>query len=255
MDFMLDYRATQEELVVFWDKPEEAGAVPVFLVILTDPSGEIVSRKNVEKTHLTISGLKPDTTYQLALSMISSDRNVPLSKEKPLGGLTCRTAIQKERLDISAAPYHATGDGRTLNTAAIQRAIDDCRADQAVYIPAGEWLTGALKLHSDMELYLEEGAFLRGTEDRRDYLPKIPSRFEGYERECYQSLLNLGDLDHTAGPNCENGSSAEARPWPGISPGRRRGSYRIISPLSGTGSGNMRNRRPSRIGREAVSSI
>ena len=204
MDFMLDYRATQEELVVFWDKPEEAGAVPGFLVILRDPSGEIVSRENVEKTHLTISDLKPDTTYQLALSMVSSDRNAPLSKEKPLGDLTCRTAIQKERLDISAAPYHAVGDGRTLNTAAIQRAIDDCRADQTVYIPAGEWLTGALKLHSDMELYLEEGAFLKGTEDRKDYLPKIPSRFEGYERECYQSLLNLGDLDHTAGPNCEN---------------------------------------------------
>lgn len=65
-------------------------------------------------------------------------------------------------------------------------------------------MTGALRLHSNMELYLEEGAVLQGTADPEDYLPRIPSRFEGTEMECYSSLLNLGTLDHAAGPNCEN---------------------------------------------------
>ena len=71
-------------------------------------------------------------------------------------------------------------------------------------VPAGVYMTGSLRLHSNMELYLDEGAVLQGTAEPEDYLPRIPSRFEGTEMECYSSLLNLGTLDHTAGPNCEN---------------------------------------------------
>ena len=44
---------------------------------------------------------------------------------------------------------------------------------------------------------------LQGSGCPEDYLPRIPSRFEGIEMECYQSLLNFGHLDHTAGPNCK----------------------------------------------------
>ena len=54
-------------------------------------------------------------------------------------------------------------------------------------------------MHSDMELYLEEGAVLRGTEVPDDYLPRIWSRFEGREMETLSGLLNLGELDHKAG--------------------------------------------------------
>lgn len=61
-----------------------------------------------------------------------------------------------------------------------------------MYIPAGIYLTGALRLHSNMELYLDEGAILQGTAEIVDYQPRIPSRFEGTEMRCYSSLLNLG---------------------------------------------------------------
>lgn len=50
-------------------------------------------------------------------------------------------------------------------------------------MPEGVFLTGALRLHSDMELYLEEGAVLQGTAEVSDYLPKIKSRFEGIEMD------------------------------------------------------------------------
>lgn len=73
-----------------------------------------------------------------------------------------------------------------------------------VYVPAGTFLTGALTLHDHMELYLEEGAVLQGSSNPEDYLPRIPSRFEGTERECYQSLLNLGVMDHQAGCTSED---------------------------------------------------
>ena len=55
-----------------------------------------------------------------------------------------------------------------------------------------------------MELYLEEGAVLQGTDQPEDYQPKIWRRFEGIEQECYSSLLNLGDLDNAGGYSCKN---------------------------------------------------
>ena len=73
-----------------------------------------------------------------------------------------------------------------------------------MYFPKGIYLTGALRLHSDMELYLEEGAVLQGTDDFNDYLPFIPSRFVWIERECYSSVLNLGYMDHAGGIDCRN---------------------------------------------------
>ena len=113
-----------------------------------------------------------------------------------------RTPKRKRRIDITQAPYLAKGDGKALNTAAIQQAIEDCK--EVVYVPAGTFLTGALTLHDHMELYLEEGAVLQGSSNPEDYLPRIPSRFEGTERECYQSLLNLGVMDHRAGCTSED---------------------------------------------------
>lgn len=65
-------------------------------------------------------------------------------------------------------------------------------------------MTGALRLHSDMELYIEREGILKGTARVEDYLPKIKSRFEGLEMECYSSLLNLGELDHDGGYGCRN---------------------------------------------------
>ena len=53
-----------------------------------------------------------------------------------------RTPKRKRRIDITQAPYLAKGDGKALNTAAIQQAIEDCKEDEMVYVPAGTFLTG-----------------------------------------------------------------------------------------------------------------
>ena len=66
--------------------------------------------------------------------------------------------------------YGAVGDGRTLNTAAIQRALDDCgKTGGTVLVPPGTWLTGSLFLHSNTELHLEKGAVLLGSPNLADY--------------------------------------------------------------------------------------
>ena len=48
--------------------------------------------------------------------------------------------------------YGAVGDGKTLDTAAIQKAIDACAAGGGgiVEVPSGTFLSGAFELKSDM---------------------------------------------------------------------------------------------------------
>ena len=114
------------------------------------------------------------------------------------------TKPAKNKIYITDEKYGAVGDKTTLNTTAIQKAFDDCTEKDVVVIPKGDFLTGALNVHSDMEVYLEEGAILRGSKDEKDYLPKIKSRFEGYEMMTYAALLNIGELNRNGGYNCAN---------------------------------------------------
>ena len=174
-------------------------------------NGELVA--TVEKSHYTLEQLTPETEYSLKVVTVfeedacegersgSKDSvwNTPAVLET-----TAKTLKEKKRIDITKEPYCAVGDGVTMNTAAIQKAFDDCKPEEQIYFPAGVFLTAALRMHSNTELYLEEGAVLKGTENPEDYLPKILSRFEGYERLFYSSLLNIGELNHDACYTTEN---------------------------------------------------
>ena len=175
----------EDEIVLYWEKPESAQNIRYEVLCNGKSIGE------TEKTHYSLTGLSSNTAYEIEI--------------KPLHFIrTITTLPAKKRLDVTKQPYCAVGDGSTMNTEALQQALDDCRADEMVYLPKGVYLTGALRLHSDMELYLEEGAVLQGTDRVEDYLPKIWSRFEGTELLCYSSLLNLGELNHDEGHNCCN---------------------------------------------------
>ncbi len=146
------------------------------------------------KSHYNAKGLSPQTQYEFCIKL----------GEREVGKCKVKTLASKRRIDITQAPYYAVGDGKTLNTIAIQRALNDCQADQCVYIPDGIFLTGALDMPSHTELYLSEGATLQGTANVEDYLPKIKSRFEGVECTCYRSLINAGSIDSREGCATEN---------------------------------------------------
>ena len=153
-------------------------------------AGQVIK---AERTHIRFDELQPDTEYEFIVKTIDSIETVK-----------ARTLPQWARIDVTKAPYNCVGDGKTLNTTGLQAAIDDCKIGQCVYVPEGTFLTGALNLHSDMVLYVAEGATLQGTSELQDYLPKIHSRFEGTEMECYRSLLNMGTLDRNDDYNCQN---------------------------------------------------
>jgi len=83
-------------------------------------------------------------------------------------GAAVRVTAQR-REDIRA--FGAVGDGKKVNTAAIQKAIDEAGVGGGgvVVVPAGRFLTGVLILRSGVELHLDTGAVLLGSTSRLDY--------------------------------------------------------------------------------------
>jgi DNA sulfur modification protein DndE len=75
--------------------------------------------------------------------------------------------------------FGAKGDGLTLNTKAINDAIDAAgKAGGTVLIPGGIWLTGPLVMKSNVRLHLEKNALLTFSRNRSDY-PLVETTFEG----------------------------------------------------------------------------
>lgn len=79
------------------------------------------------------------------------------------------------------ADYGAVSDGATVNTAAIQRAVDSCSAHGGgrIVVPAGKFVTGSVRLFSNMEFCIEAGATLIGSPENRDYLHQKDFGFSG----------------------------------------------------------------------------
>lgn len=85
-----------------------------------------------------------------------------------VGALVCLRA-QVPLFDVTA--YGAKGDGQTLSTAAIQKAVDACHSSGGgiVYLPNGNFLSGTIELKSNCTLRISPGATLWGSRKIEDY--------------------------------------------------------------------------------------
>jgi polygalacturonase len=97
--------------------------------------------------------------------------------------------------DITITDAGAVADSTTLNTQAIQKAIDDASAAGGgkVIVPAGIFKTGSLFLKEGVELHLAEDAVLLGSTEVSDY-PKQMTRIEGHFEPWLPALVNAKDL-------------------------------------------------------------
>jgi polygalacturonase len=98
---------------------------------------------------------------------------------------------------LSVKDLGATGDGKTKDTLALQQTIDRCAAlgGGEVAVPAGDYLTGALVLRSNVLLHLEDGASLLGSGDMADY-PITQVRWEGRWIKGYSAFISAVDSEN-----------------------------------------------------------
>jgi hypothetical protein len=122
--------------------------------------------------------------------------------------------------------HGAVADDEQLDTQPVQAAIDACaeRGGGTVWVPAGVFDTGTLRLRSRVRLHLDAGSVLRGSTDLVDYplLPELTSDDPGRRRALLVAfdaedvaLTGTGTLDGR-GPDFAydtgSGEEVEGRP-------------------------------------------
>lgn len=80
-------------------------------------------------------------------------------------------AQSAEPCTVSVKDFGATGNGATLDTKAVQEAIEHVAAKGGglVTVPKGTYLCGSIWLRSNVEFHLDEGAVIKGSPDIKDY--------------------------------------------------------------------------------------
>lgn len=106
----------------------------------------------------------------------------------------------------------------------LQEAIDSCSAQGGgtVWVNEGEYeLNGTLWMKSNVNLHLEEGAFLKFSGRGDDYLPVVPTRWEGTELLGRSAMIYANGAENMAitGRGGIHGRGAEEMACWGMPPG------------------------------------
>ncbi len=122
----------------------------------------------------------------------------------------CIKCIAQNKLPIILAPKfkkdtisiiknNAIPDGHTLNTKAINSAIETLskKGGGVVLVPSGLWLTGPIVLKSNINLHLAIGATLLFTDDKTQF-PLVKANWEGLPQMRNQSPISANNETNIA---------------------------------------------------------
>ncbi len=128
---------------------------------------------------------------------------------------TLHTAPSPGQNGFNVRDFGATGDGRTLDSPAINKAIEAAAAagGGTVLVPAGNYLCGSIHLQSDIHLLIDVGAVILGApQSLNAYDETEPFTGVGYQDggHCYfhNSLIwgeNLTNVSITGGGRIDGG--------------------------------------------------
>ena len=126
--------------------------------------------------------LQPDTDYTFTVRAVDTN-----GKESANSIAIKQHTLPNVKNIISLTDFGAVGDGTTINTAALQKAIDSCPPSGILEIPKGIFVTGAVSLKSDMTLQLDKGAVLLGSKNAGDYAK---------DNDHYMGMLNADNISN-----------------------------------------------------------
>ena len=95
--------------------------------------------------------------------------------------------------------FGAVGDGITMNTEAIQKAINICSENGGgkVVFSNGKYLTGSIYIKSGVNLFIDENITITGSQNIIDY-PEIDTRIAGIEMKWPSALINIIGVKNAA---------------------------------------------------------
>ena len=120
--------------------------------------------------------------------------------------------LNAQRGTVSISDFGAVGDGKTINTDAIQKAIDACtqKGGGTVNVPKGQFVTGTILLKNNCTLHLEAQAELLGSLNPKDYRNVDPFK-DGLGAEVGFAMVAAVDAKNVGitGPGAINGRGKE----------------------------------------------
>ncbi len=128
-----------------------------------------------------VTGLKPEQEYSFSVRAVGKD-----GKESPDSNIL-KIKTEKTPEIINAKNFGAVGDGKTVDTEALQKAINATPEGGVLKISDGVFLSGALYLKSNMTLLIEKNATLLAINEAEAY-KMLTSGI--YTTNRYNGLLN-----------------------------------------------------------------
>ncbi|QES88405.1 glycosyl hydrolase family 28-related protein [Rhizosphaericola mali] len=110
--------------------------------------------------------------------------------------ILCVPIIGNSQSNYNILNFGAKADGRTINTQAINRTIQEAylKGGGTVIIPRGKFITGTIFLASNVNILLEKDAYLMGSSNINDYRSFIPSK----DLTKYSTISDQGNNSNSA---------------------------------------------------------
>ena len=213
---LIDLHKSSEALIV---KEGVEGSRRFFLTI---PPGHFKNYRGKAEDNTHFSEYGAASVASLVCQGIK-EQNLPLAeylkpsdfKEKFAFELPKIYAPHFKKDTFNILRYGAIADGMTLNSAAINKTIEECakQGGGTVLIPRGSFVTGPVIMKSNINLHLAKGALVIFSPDFNQY-PLVVSSFEGVDAARCQSPLVAENLENIAitGKGIMNGNGYYWRP-------------------------------------------
>ncbi len=169
---------SETDIPLIWERPKAGDKVIGYnvymdgkLIVRTDQDFSTDAKKELKDfyqkspnavkilNHMyRVKGLKEGSTHTFTVRALDNSGN-----ESPDSN-SIKVTTRKKGKVVDITQFGAVGDGSTINTSAIQQAVNKCPVGGVVVVPPGVYKTGMIWLHGDMTLEIQKGATILATE-------------------------------------------------------------------------------------------